>query len=122
MLQLFTVNAHTIAEITDDTVITTVQDALDIMATAQYEGASYVLLHHKHLTPDFFDLKTGLAGDILQKYVNYRMNLIIMGDFNAFTSSSLQAFIRESNRGNHVAFVTNKDAALKKIASHEASR
>ncbi len=35
--------------------------------------------------PDFFRLSTGLAGEIVQKFVNYRFRLVIMGDFlNSF--------------------------------------
>lgn len=96
-------------------VIDTVQDALDLIANAQYRGASHVILHESGLTPAFFDLTTGLAGEVLQKFTNYRMGLAVVGDFDKFGSASLQALIAEANRGAQVAFVPDREAALAKI-------
>ena len=117
-LSYFESSGFEIAEIiSGDIVIMTTQDALDIMANAQYQGASHIIIYEKQLNPDFFDLKTGLAGDILQKFSNYQMNLVIIGDFTKFKSNSLAAFIAESNRAKQVAFVADKVAALETITS-----
>ncbi len=117
-LSYFKSSGFEIAEIiSEDIVIMTSQDALDIMANAQYQGASHIMVYQKQLNPDFFDLKTGLAGDILQKFSNYQMKLLIIADFTKFKSKSLTAFIAETNRAKQVAFVTHKEAALEKIAS-----
>jgi hypothetical protein len=51
----------------DEMVITSVQDALDLMANCGYQGANRIIVHERNLTPAFFDLKTGVAGEILQK-------------------------------------------------------
>lgn len=121
-LKIFETNGYKIAEVVSDKiVISTVQDALDIMADAMYQGADYVLLHENTILPEFFDLKTGIAGDILQKYSNYRMKLFIIGDFEKFTSKSLKAFITESNRGKHVAFRATRQEALEAIISTSIS-
>jgi len=37
-----------------------------------------LVLDEKELSPDFFDLKTGLAGQVLQKFVNYRSRLAVI--------------------------------------------
>lgn len=112
-LSIVTASGHTIAApLTDEVVITTAQDALDLMATTQHQGANVVMLSEKNITPDFFDLKTGIAGEILQKYSNYQMKLVIIGDFDRFNSQSLRAFMLESNRGNLIAFVATKQDAL----------
>ena len=117
MLDIFEVSGRQVAEVgSDDVVISTVQDALDLMATAQYQGADYLILHEKHLPAAFFDLKTGLAGEILQKFTNYRMRLAVIGTFE-FESESLKALMFESNRGRQVAFVPDRTAALAKLAS-----
>jgi hypothetical protein len=79
---------------------------------AGYEGASHVLLHEKNLMPEFFDLKSGVAGEILQKFTNYRMGLLVIGDFDKVESRSLRAFIEEANRGTQAAFVPSREAAL----------
>ena len=42
-------------------------DFLDYIGNARYSGTSNILINSGHLTEDFFDLKSGLAGDYLQK-------------------------------------------------------
>jgi len=117
-LSYFESSGFEIAEIiSEEKVLMTTQDALDIMANAQYQGASHIIIYEKQLNPDFFDLRTGLAGDILQKFSNYQMKLLIIGEFTKFKSKSLVAFIAESNRVKQVVFVADKEAALEKIAS-----
>ncbi len=117
-LSYFKSSGFEIAELmSEKKVIMTTQDALDIMANAQYQGASHIIIYEKQLNPDFFDLRTGLAGDILQKFSNYQMKLLIIGEFTKFKSKSLAAFIAESNRVKQVVFVADKEAALEKIAS-----
>ncbi len=111
----FEVDGQVVAELTPDSVISTTQDALESMADAYYQGAEHIIWHQRNLTLEFFDLNTGLAGEVLQKFSNYRLKLIIIGNFQAFASSSLEAFITESNRGRQIAFVADKDTALAKI-------
>ncbi len=115
-LNLFEVNGHKIVEVESErVVIKDTRDALDLMADAQYKDATSILLYEKNLKPDFFDLKTGMAGEILQKYTNYRMRLAIVGEFEKFESRSLQAFIIESNRGKMIAFVPDRETAIAKL-------
>ena len=78
-------------------IINTTDDLLDLLADASYNGSSAMIIHSETLNSDFFDLKTRLAGDILQKFSNYRMKLAIIGDFQDVKSKSLRDFIRESN-------------------------
>lgn len=87
-------------------------DILDIMGDIGYQGCSKLIVHVSDLSPDFFDLRTGLAGEILQKFSNYRMRLAIVGDFSHLTSRSWRDFIRESNRGRTVSFLPTLDDAL----------
>jgi Domain of unknown function (DUF4180) len=88
---------------------------LDSMAEARFNGSDRMIIHEKSLHPDFFDLKTGNAGEILQKFSNYRMRLAIIGDFAKFKSKSLKDFIRESNRTGIINFVGSLDEALLKL-------
>jgi hypothetical protein len=116
-LNVFKVNGHSIAEIfSEDVVINSVQDALDIMANASEQAVNRIIVHEKQLTPAFFDLRTRLAGEILQKHANYRVKVAIVGEFDKFESKSLQAFIVESNRGELVFFVPNREAAIARLA------
>ncbi|MBN2481400.1 MAG: DUF4180 domain-containing protein, partial [Bacteroidales bacterium] len=76
-------NGQHVAEIISDRIeIKEVQDALDLMANCDYQGARNIIIQQKHLAPGFFDLSTGIAGEILQKFSNYRVRLAIVGDFS----------------------------------------
>jgi hypothetical protein len=100
--------------------ITTPQDALELLMSVSYEhGVQKVVLHQKDLIAAFFDLKTRLAGEVLQKVANYRMQLAIVGDFGNIPSDSLRSFILESNRGKQVFFADTVEAALQKLFSED---
>lgn len=83
--------------------VSDVQSALDMMMTAKYEtGCEALILPKEALPEEFFILSTGLAGEVLQKFVNYHIKLAIVGDFSRYTSKPLRDFIRESNCGSRV--------------------
>ena len=107
-------NDTKIAEvISDDMIITKAADGLDLLGNLYYQGFDRIVLHEKNITKEFFDLKTGIAGEILQKFSNYRVRLAIVGDFSNYSSKSLKDFIFESNKGRHVNFVSSTEEALK---------
>jgi hypothetical protein len=111
-------DATDIAEIiADEILITETQDALDIMGDVTYNGSSRIIMHEKNITPDFFDLKTGIAGDILQKFSTYGVRLAIVGDFSKYSSKSLRDFIFESNNYRHVNFVGSLNEAIKRLSA-----
>ncbi len=93
-------------------IITDVQSALDLLMAAKYEaGTNNIAIDKECIVEDFFILSTDLAGEILQKYVNYGGRIAIYGDFSHYTSKPLKDFIFESNKGKDVFFVkTEADA------------
>lgn len=102
-----------IAEIiSDEIILRSVEDGLDLLGDLYYQGFDKILIHEKNITPDFFDLKTKIAGEILQKFAQYRMPLIIIGDFSKSESKSLNDFIYESNKGRQVNFVGSLSEAI----------
>jgi hypothetical protein len=86
------------------------QGALDIIGDAYGAGADLVVIPVERLAPAFFDLRTGLAGEILQKFQNYRLRLVILGDVTGQVSASnaLRDLVREANRGRQVWFVADR--------------
>ncbi len=92
-----------------------VDDAVDLLGNADYLGASHILIQKSNLDPAFFELRTGIAGEILQKFSNYRKKLAIIGNFTDISSKSLSDFIRESNRSGSILFVNSKEEALEKF-------
>jgi len=97
---------ETIVEVkSDEIIVSSEQDALDIMANIGYlYDSSRIILHKGNLHDDFFELSSGLAGGILQKFSNYRVQLVVLGNFSQFASKSLKDFILESNKGHQVNF------------------
>lgn len=117
-IEAYKINYVKIAEIiADDIVIKSTEDGLDLLGSIYYEGFDCLILHEKNITPDFFKLKTGIAGDILQKFTQYRMPLAIVGDFSKFESKSLNDFIYESNKGKQVNFLGSANEAIEKFSS-----
>ncbi len=117
-LKIHTDNGVAIAELISENVkIASEQDALDVMAHADYQGARKIILHRKNIVDEFFDLKTRLAGDILQKFTNYQVDVAIIGDFENVSSKSLRYFIYESNKSTHVMFLANANDAVSRWSS-----
>ncbi len=87
-------------------VIASAQDALALVAES---GCERVILTRANLHPDFFDLRSGLAGEVLQKLVIYGVRLAVVGDFRHVGSRSLRALIHESNRTGHIVFVGSEE-------------
>lgn len=108
----------TIAVITSqEKLITDAQSALDLVMTVKYEtGAERIVLDKRNVTEDFFILSRGLAGEVLQKFVNYHVKAAIFGDYSRYTSKPLHDFIYESNNGNDVFFPATKDEAVEMLA------
>lgn len=98
--------------ISDQMIIRTIEDGLDLLGNLYYEGFDKIIIQEHHLTTDFFDLKNGMAGEILQKFSNYRVRLAIVGDFSKYNSKSLHDFIYESNKARQVTFVPSTADAL----------
>ena len=90
--------------------VVTEQDALDVIGLT-YHRADVVALPVTRLAGEFFTLDNGMAGAIMQKFVNYRVRLAVVGDITGplAASSALQALVRESNRGRQIWFVTDLD-------------
>lgn len=111
-----TIKDTRIAEvISDEILIQTAEDGAQLLADLYYQEYDLIIVRSQHLNPAFFDLKSGLAGEILQKCSNFRIRLTIVGDFSAFTSKSLQDFIYESNKGKLVNFVRSVAGVLANI-------
>lgn len=101
----------------DEKVIVDVQSALDLVMTVKYEtGAARIVIDKDLICEDFFILSTGVAGEILQKFINYRVKAAVYGDYSRYTSKSLRDFIYESNNGHDFFFVSTKEEAVRKLA------
>lgn len=106
-----------IATITsNDCLIIDLQSALDFaMAVSNETGIYNLVLPKTCLANDFFVLSTNLAGEILQKYINYGFKLAVWGDYTGYNSKPLHDFIYESNNGKNFFFVGTELEAIEKL-------
>jgi hypothetical protein len=79
----------------------------DLIGELFGSGARVLAVPLARLGPDFLRLSSGVAGQVLQKLVNYRFQIAVLGDLSAAVAASdpLRDFVRESNRGTTVWFV-----------------
>jgi hypothetical protein len=98
--------------------ITTERDALDLIGAA-FLGATVVAVPAQRLDPDFFSLGTRVAGEVMQKFVNYRLRLVIVGDISGHLAASgtLRALVAESNRHDQVWFVPDLAALDERLVA-----
>ncbi len=109
-------NNTKIAElISDSLIISNIEDGTNLLGDLYFQGFNRVFIHKSNITPEFFDLKTGIAGEILQKFSTYRVRLAIIGDFATSQSKSLKDFILESNKIGHINFVESESEAINQL-------
>ena len=100
----------------DTPVIINGQSALDFAVNIGYEHNCHdIAVNKAAIAEGFFDLSTGIAGEVVQKFVNYGFRLAIIGDFSGYTSKSLRDYIYECNKGGHLYFTADEDEAVKKL-------
>lgn len=117
-IKIHTINKINISElISEDLIIKNIEDGTDLVGNLYYSESDSVVLYEQNIAPEFFDLKNKMAGEILQKFSNYRIRLAIVGDFTGYSSKSLKDFIYESNNGNQVNFVNSLEEAIKRLSN-----
>ena len=100
----------------DEMIIKDVQSAIEFIMTIKYEtNCSKIALNKTAIIDDFFILSSGIAGEILEKFITYKTKFAIYGDFSKYTSKPLKDFIYESNNGKDIFFVKNEDEAINKL-------
>ena len=87
-------------------VVTSAQDALTLVAES---GCGRIVLRREQLHPDFYELRTGLAGEVMQKLVTYGCRLAVVGDFGEVHSRSFRALMHESNRSGRIVFAATEE-------------
>lgn len=98
----------------DEMIIKDTQTAIDFIMSVKYEtNCSKIAINKEAIIEDFFILSKGIAGEILQKFINYQIKFAIIGDYSKYTSKPLKDFIYESNKGKDIFFVATEDEAVK---------
>ncbi|MEU3017806.1 DUF4180 domain-containing protein [Nocardiopsis sp. NPDC007018] len=88
------------------------REAADVIGDAFHHGVTWVAVPAERLDPDFFRLRTGVAGEFLQKFANYRLRLAVVGDVSRHVAASdaFRDLVRECERGTQCWFVPDLEA------------
>ena len=83
------------------------RDAGDFLGLGWSHEAEMLAIPVTRLGPDFLRLRTRLLGDVVQKFVNYRMRLAVVGDISGDVAGSdaLRDYVYEANKGKAIWFV-----------------
>ena len=102
----------------DGAKLQTYSDAVELIGKTFENHATLIVIPIECLNDEFFQLKTRIAGELIQKFVQYRRRLVIVGDISGFLaeSSALRAFVNESNRGKEVWFLSNRDELVQRLS------
>ncbi|MEU1511646.1 DUF4180 domain-containing protein [Streptomyces sp. NPDC005811] len=84
--------------------------ALDLVGDAMGHDAELVAVPAERCGEEFFRLRSGVAGAVVQKFANYRLRLAVVGDISRHLadSSALRDFVYEANRGRQLWFVADE--------------
>ena len=94
-------------------------DARDLIQETFGTDIRLAVVPVERLDPEFFELRTGVAGAFVQKLVQYRLRLVVVGDISAQTAASdaLRDWVREVNRGRDILFVDDLAALEARLNS-----
>lgn len=112
-----TPHVHTVP--TDGPPVAGEHDALDLLGDAFGAGADVLVVPIERLSPEFFRLRNGVAGAVVQKFVTYRVRLVVLGDVSAHVEAGgpLADWIRETGRGREVWFVADEAELERRLAA-----
>jgi hypothetical protein len=105
-----------------DTPLSDEQDAVQLIVDAYYaHQAEWIAFTPEQLGEEFFELRTGRAGGITQKFVSYQMGLAVVGDISSRIARSkpLADWVRESNRGRNLLFANDLDELAERLQDRQ---
>lgn len=93
--------------------LSTENDALDLIALCWEHDANALMIHYATLSEDFFKLKTKVAGNIIQKFINYGIKAATIIPKEIIQKGRFKEMTMETNKGNHFRLYENKEEAEK---------
>jgi hypothetical protein len=91
------------------------EDAMELIGNSYSIGK--ILIFQSNLPPDFFDLSTGLAGEILQKLTNYQIRTAFVIDKENEFSDYFNQLLSEANTKLEYRFFYDEELARKWLES-----
>jgi hypothetical protein len=87
------------------------KDATEQLSVSGIYASDMIAIPVARLGDDFFRLETRIAGEVLQKFLQYQQRVAVVGDISKYleASSALRSFVIECNRGRDICFVATID-------------
>jgi hypothetical protein len=100
----------------------TARDATDLISELYSQSAQWLAIPISRLDEDFFRLRTGVAGEVVSKLVQFRVRVAFIGDISQYVadSDSFRDFVREANRGSDFWFVADFEELRERLASRQS--
>jgi len=83
-----------------------------LLASCVESGAAALLLDDGTMPADFFDLSSGLAGELLHKFTTYRIRIAGVVPDLSIHSERFQQFANEANGTNDYRFFATRREAI----------
>lgn len=100
----------------EDVLIYDIASALEVAMTTSYETDSdRLILNKEMIDEEFFDLDTGLAKELCEKFENYSIKIAIYGDFSDYSEDSFHQFMLENNKGKDFFFAETREEAISEL-------
>jgi PadR family transcriptional regulator, regulatory protein AphA len=106
-------NKKYIELISATTLISTENDALDLVSLCWEHDTYSLMIHYEDLSEDFFKLKTKVAGNIIQKFINYGLKAAAIIPQEVIQKGRFREMALETNKGNHFRMYESKEEAAK---------
>jgi hypothetical protein len=97
-------------------------DPLAAVITCLEQGKSALVIQAENLEPAFFDLSSGVLGEVVRKLTNYHLRMAVLAPDLTVYSTRFQELAREANRGKVMAFFRTSDEAHEWLAANAPER
>ncbi|WP_088187163.1 DUF4180 domain-containing protein [Desulfosporosinus sp. FKA] len=106
-------NKHYLELISTTTPLLTENDALELVALCGEKDTNLLMLHYAVLSEDFFRLKTKVAGNVLQKFMNYHIKAVAVIPNEISQKGKFRELAIEMNKGDHFRMYESREEAEK---------
>jgi len=87
------------------------QDALDLVALCGQHDTNRLMIRAEALSEEFFRLRTGVAGAVLQKFVNYSVRTAVLLPDTTAMRGKFRDMAAEAGRGSQFRIFANRQEA-----------
>lgn len=97
--------------LSSDNLLNSEQDALDLISLSWEHNIQQQVLHGEIFSEDFFNLKTGVAGKMLQKFINYGIRVAAIIPAQVANTGRFREMVLETNKGNAFRVFSSREEA-----------